>query len=336
MIGIVSATIFLFIYNTVQPTNEKRLELQPTLCKCASIVAHKCSKKFRCENTLLPVVDIPVALHDKSILLLGDSIPWQLSMTMKCVAGSKVHTKSVGMHIFPLNEIQFENTLQKVVQQNNYSAIIFGIGTWYNWEWGTQYDDENLDTMMKRCPESFQKDIKNMDYNAETNSYDYAQKFRSGCKLLLRKNSFRLGLERLVRIVHRHKDDWPPIFWKNIPPQHFPTPSGQYDWGGIGNENCIAIANKSLAFDRNKVAYGILKSSGLINHIDTWDEDIDEWKSHPGSDCTHYCNPSKVTLSRVDNVFKQIVKTQMKNDHQFDLIFMIMNLIERIRLEYFQ
>jgi FkbM family methyltransferase len=271
-------------------------------CQCEHIVHHKCEG-----CTTHRVLSVPPVLHGKTLLIFGDSLPWQMAQLMKCVVGSDVTVVFKALHLFPIDEASFETFLTVVIKETQPDAIVFGIGTWYNWDWSVVNEEAVTAATTTRllheaCPSTLLKTLET-PYETTTDSYARALQIRT-CKALLGSASYRSGLVRLKAILLRRWENWPPVFWKDVPPQHWKTPSGQYDWGGVGGR-CVKIQNRTQAYERNRIANERL-SAQTVTFIRTWEHDVDFWDGHVGKDCTHYCNPSKVPLNWVSATFKEV------------------------------
>lgn len=264
-------------------------------CACSHIAKqHKCGS---CKP--LPRISVPPSLYGKAILLLGDSLPWQMAQTLKCVVGSKMDIVFKGMHLFPIDETRFEATLNEMIKTQEYAAVVLGIGTWYNWEWGMPVTNPvtastSTRLLMEACPLSLRAYLEGSPYSSSTDPYARALRIRKECKAMLGQEAYQSGLERLRTILSRRRGEWPPVFWKDVPPQHWNTPSGQYDWGGVGGA-CVPLGNATLAYERNNLADQALRMNG--HFIRAWAHDANRSGEHVGGDCTHYCNPSSVTLN---------------------------------------
>jgi len=265
------------------------------------------------------------ALNNTSILLVGDSLPWQLSHAMQCFTGHPSVNITVGfegMHLFPLDEESFELMLEDFLQKRTYHAIIFGIGTWYN-----IYQNETrrqttgnttsnhfsnnvterttMDIFQNHCPSSLRE-----YYSKESRAYERAQRSRSECPDLTRLSSYISGLLRLRNVLEKDRTHaWPLAIWKDVAPQHFEaTASGMWLAGAPATKACKDIENKSYAYERNRIANDILGGSNRIAFARTWEKDVLEWNLHPGRDCTHFCNPSATTWNWVTEVMNVIVE----------------------------
>jgi len=265
---------------------------------CQHIVKHhRCSKQYS--------FDVDVKLEDNAnVLILGDSLPWQMWMTLKCMLPPKspISFDFEGMHLFPESESRFIDTLKHYTKNKHYDYLVFTIGTWYNWKWGDDIDTSvpmnwTMDTLNTWCPSGLRKEL-----FAQKDVYQRGLLSRSKCKKLLSMNAYVSGLKKLKKIAEL--GTFPPIIWKDVPPQHFGnTSTGQFDWGGVGGM-CSDISDTKHAYSRNRIADFILKGSVLFAR--TWETDITSWKNHVANDCTHYCNPSDNTINWGVEVLKTI------------------------------
>eukprot|EP01047_Picozoa_sp_COSAG01_P033493 COSAG01_NODE_2468_length_7634_cov_6.744127_2_plen_443_part_00 len=277
-------------------------------CRCRSIRTYKCPDTC----TTVAAVSVPAILIGRRILVIGDSLPWTLSQTLRCVVGQKMHIQFHAMHVFPLDELAFEATLSAWINAQQYAAVVFGIGTWYNWQWGAQLSEHvNASTatriLNEQCPATLRLDLNADPYNRRSSDGDWvwrrAERIRSRCKALLGQSSYASGLMQLRNIVSRNANRWPPVVWKDVPPQHWSTVSGQFDYAGgsMNLSKCVPWRNATLAYDRNRLADQILRDDNVpISFVRTWDYDAHQWMQHVPydahrMDCTHYCNPSNVT-----------------------------------------
>ena len=97
--------------------------------------------------------------------------------------------------------------------------------------------------------------------------------------------------------------------WKDVPPQHWNTPSGQYAWQGVGGK-CVQLGDAKLAYERNRLADEVLQGSG-VSFVRTWNHDAPLWRAHNGKDCTHYCNPGPVTLTWASETLRVVSQLLM-------------------------
>ena len=263
------------------------------------------------------ITTVPPKLLGKSILVLGDSLPWQMSMSLKCAAGANMTTVFRAMHLFPIGERDFEAALDQMIAQGEFVAVVVGIGTWYSWAFNESTATVNANTITaattglmlnERCPESLQTHMAATPY-AKESVYERAMRIRKECPALLGQEAYLSGLMRLRNVVGRNTQ-WPPVLWKDIPPQHWPTPSGQDDWAGPEKkESCVPVPDAALAYTRNRLADEAL--GGMLHFVRTWDHDLPMWDAHIGAstgrDCTHYCNPSPVTMNWVNATFAAVL-----------------------------
>ena len=115
-----------------------------TNCQCPHISSqHRCSSCSPWRYQKSKALD---NLRGEKLLFLGDSISGQLSQAMQCYANNgeendqHLSVKFRSMHIFPSDEDEFESRMNEEIGDDGkggrYVAVVFGIGTWYNWEWG--------------------------------------------------------------------------------------------------------------------------------------------------------------------------------------------------------
>ena len=290
--------------------NNEKNKLRSVNCACKHIVQH-----HRCPSCASwDYEDMWGGLKGAKILLMGDSLSWQLLMAMLCTAPEE-HDNIIKyelLHVFPFEEAMFENVLEEMISSQNWSAVVFGTGSWYNWDWSDSSSISNINAnttlqlLIEHCPKALHSYLVK-----EKGVYNRAKKIRQLCKLLLRRDSYVSGLMRLKNVLQRHPS-WPPVIWKEIPPQHFRTPSGQYDYEGPQKrKGCVPIQNLSMAYSRNIVANEVLKNS--VAFVRTWDNDVDAWNQHLRNvDCTHYCNPSPTTWNWVRLTVRAIENVLLK------------------------
>lgn len=188
-------------------------------CSCKHIVPqYKCSSY---QN--LTAIMVPPYFHNKAILILGDSVPWEMSQALKCVVDRNAGSSAIsnlkivfhGMHLFHIHEHEFKATLDQLIrqQEGEVAAVIFGIGIWYNWQWGVplaSFPKENKNNKRKRwwkkdnvpnripvngfttarilneeCPSSLQTYLNKNPYNASIDPFTRAKKIRKYCTVLL-------------------------------------------------------------------------------------------------------------------------------------------------------
>lgn len=301
------------------------------LCDCPHIKAH-----HKCLDTCVDPISYPAVpnnLRNKTLLLVGDSLPWQQYMLMRCLypqETGELRVEFMPMHIFPLRTDDMERVLTETLQAlkkrvHDVVAVVFAIGTWYNWDWehpngGRGYDDEVVvdgDTTERMlnttCPEPLRRHLHHTRYTT-AQVYEESMRTRDQCPVLLGREAFQSGLRRLqtmLRRRHRNMDaasDTPIYLWKEVPSQHYDTPSGQYSRSKPQSKTvCRALRNTSLAYERNRVANQVLlghsdeESLSTIDDVvrNTFDVEAPLWRDHPGVDCTHYCNPSPATVNWV-------------------------------------
>jgi hypothetical protein len=348
-------------------------------------------------------IDIPnvanTILQNAHILLMGDSMAWQLHQLLHCLynnnnnatTNNTIHFDFQPLHIFPVHEFELEAAidaaLQKAPKPYRYSALILAIGTWYNWDWEEQNDpqqqqqpDNNnngtvimdppmdpdgpespsppqqqqqqqpgqvrLETILRdQCPDG-RAATYFTDHplgNASTDVYEYAQRMRTWCGPLLRREAFTAGLTMLQDVIARRQQQqqqqrrgndndkkavWPVVLWKQVSVQHFNTTSGNFDIIGGDDQSrssigCVPIRNITLNYERNRVAESILlqqqqqqqqhdnddtPSSPHIHIIRTYDSEKTAYDQHVSiQDCTHYCIPSPTMLDWVDATMTQLL-----------------------------
>jgi glycosyltransferase involved in cell wall biosynthesis len=265
---------------------------------CQDIVKHhRCSKPYSFNADGLKLD------FKANVLILGDSLPWQMWMTLKCMLPPTSHISFdfTGMHLFPETESIFMDMLNEHTKHKHYDYLVFTIGTLYNWNWENDIDtsaqvDWTMNTLKTHCPSGLRDEL-----FTQKDVYQRALLSRSKCKKLLSMNAYVSGLKKLKKIAEL--GTFPPIIWKDVPPQHWNTPTGQYDWGGTPGA-CSDISDAEHAYSRNRIADVILNDS--VSFARTWETDITSWKNHVGNDCTHYCNPSDNTINWGVEVLKTI------------------------------
>lgn len=125
---------------------------------------------------------------------------------------------------------------------------------------------------------------------------------------------------RLQEVVAEVKKEYPSlkVVWKSVSPQHWNTPSGQFDWKqGLGStESCLPVHNKTAAYSRTQVAIDVLgldKPGSPFELMDTFKQDIDAWNQHhiqDGSDkpdCTHFCAHSDIMWNWVRTTIEDVI-----------------------------
>ena len=238
-------------------------------------------------------------LSNISILVIGDSLALQLSRALKCYTMNMTFIKitEYPLYTFPIYPHSMERQLRDVIGSSPFSVVIISLGIWYNWDPLqnnliprniSEYSSAMI--LEKICPIFKTKYLDLQD----TDSFQISEMIRTSCKQLLNEVSFLSGLKRLKQILYRYKDIWPPVLWKDIPPQHFPNSlSGMYN-GRVGNP-CAPVKNKTLSYSRNFLVDKILGSGWTVPIVRTWEADVDGWTQHVYKDCTHYCVPSELT-----------------------------------------
>lgn len=301
--------------------------VETPLCECPYIKTrdrcHDCVETSTWEYNQYPRDDnISQALSHKSILFLGDSLAGQLTRAAQCyfTAVADVNISYVGLFSFPISSARPDSVdivLNRILSQGTYDAVVVSMGTWYNWPRERFHnivgDRENArDTalaQLQQCPPHVKEKIElYLQSDTSLSSYELSEFIRVHCNVLLNDIGFIHGLLQFAAAVGRHGHRWPTIYWKDIPPQHFPnSPSGMYN--GRVNLECTAIHNKTEAYSRNRYADEVVKSledRGLLRVIRTWQHDVDKWNSHVHKDCTHYCIPSVVTWNWVDVIIRAL------------------------------
>jgi hypothetical protein len=241
-------------------------------------------------------IDIPnvanTILQDAHVLLMGDSMAWQLYQLLHCLytnhhdndattatTNNTIHFDFQPLHVFPVraNELEtaIDNALQSKQPYRNYSALIIAMGTWYNWDWGGQNDDQHIDNVIDpdgpapqqsvlpqvfletilrdQCPDGraatyfHNHPLGNNNQSTTTNVYEYAQHMRALCGPLLRREAYIAGLTMLRNVIAQRRrgganDEtnndkaWPVVLWKQVSVQHFNTASGNFDIIGGGTD----------------------------------------------------------------------------------------------------
>lgn len=280
------------------------------LCDCDFIVKHhKCSD---CREPIT-IADIrETSLHGKHVLIIGDSLAWQLRQTLHCMyheASNDIQWDFGAMHIFPVNEKELEKALEGLLSPKNYSALVIATGTWYNWDWREQHHSPIDDPRTKserifheQCSPEAKRYFRTHPFRIDR-SYEFAMDVRKRCGVLLQYEAFYSGLSMLQSVLHRNRDKWPVAVWKQTAAQHFNTSSGNFDIsaGGALPRSCVTVSITTQAYSRNAVAESILQ----IPIIKTFDAELKAFHQHVWEkDCTHYCNPSPITLYWADETMK--------------------------------
>eukprot|EP00522_Entomoneis_paludosa_P012965 CAMPEP_0172447250 /NCGR_PEP_ID=MMETSP1065-20121228/6591_1 /TAXON_ID=265537 /ORGANISM="Amphiprora paludosa, Strain CCMP125" /LENGTH=325 /DNA_ID=CAMNT_0013198497 /DNA_START=214 /DNA_END=1191 /DNA_ORIENTATION=- len=291
------------------PADLKRMNFTGSLCDCKFIVKH-----HKCPNCRDPttVVDIRhTSLLGKQVLIIGDSLAWQLHQTLNCMyhnAPHEIQWDFRGMHMFPVNETELEHALEGFLSLKNYSALVIATGTWYNWDWREQQHSSIDDPRTKsqrifneQCSLEAKEYFQTNPFRA-SRVYEFAMQIRQRCHALLQYEAFYSGLSMLQSILHRNKDKWPVAIWKQTAAQHYNTSSGNFDINVSPlSLTCVGVSNTTQAYSRNAVAESILQ----IPMIQTFEAELSAFgQNMGGKDCTHYCNPSPITLYWVDETIK--------------------------------
>mmetsp|Transcript_15788 Transcript_15788/g.39247 ORF Transcript_15788/g.39247 Transcript_15788/m.39247 type:complete len:407 (-) Transcript_15788:2567-3787(-) len=296
-------------------------DVRAKMCSCPFIVEHhkcpSCQTDPLLERSLADLVRVAAAAADNDddnvrnarILFLGDSIPWQRSQLAKCALEHVLRNATVlfdGMYVFPVTVESFRQFFQDLLDRHHPTIVVFGIGTWYNWDWeqpAALHGSNSISTLttMEILNGTCMKHGVTFDMLSQTSKlYDRTLAMRI-CKEFFNRSSFISGLLRLKALLEKRKqqttstEQRPIIVWTDVPPQHFATPSGQFSvWQSPGG-GCRPIQNTSIAYGRNEDPSSILKDFVLFS--ETWKNDLSSWDSHASrTDCTHYCNPSPTTV----------------------------------------
>merc|ERR1712079_992085 len=84
------------------------------------------------------------------------------------------------------------------------------------------------------------------------------------------------------------------LIWKYSTPQHFPTPSGMYDWRGVPGapwnrwgpffDNCVPIKHPSASYGRNTIAEHILApmfaNRSMVLMTSSWADTAKNYQLH--------------------------------------------------------
>jgi hypothetical protein len=300
--------VLFFVLVCFVPANSVQLikSLSSACNTCKKIIPkqHQCpsclltSKNWTASANDLSAVS---TLYNTSILFIGDSLSWQSAHATNCYLepAANIKIKFQRMYTFP---IYMEELEQMVQAQLHYTAIVFTIGTWYNWNWTqTQAEEEDFDNrntinvsltqniLENHCKPDMPMKLKN------AKDVFYRSKIEQQCNGLTGRQSYKSGILRLVSLIKSLKGKGPMIFWKDVPPQHYDyNPSGQYTTGKQASK-CAPIEDAQAGYSRNRAADAALEDSG-IQIIKTWKYDFDQWKYH-ADPCTHYCSPSPATFN---------------------------------------
>ena len=115
-----------------------------------------------------------------------------------------------------------------------------------------------------------------------------------------------------------NRDRWPQLYWIDVPTQHFQTPSGQFDWAGsdVKPAKCVPVNDTHAAYSRQRHADAILHldvDGGAVHAIRTWEHTVGRHDLHQSpKDCTHYVNPSPVTVAWSQQTMWAILNTSQK------------------------
>lgn len=264
----------------------------------------KCSNAMKWKYSVTPEDSAAIsALLNMSILIIGDSIAGQLSRALDCYlkpeSGIKVSYSE--FFVFPIQSNEMVTVLDNIFSKDRYDAVVIATGTWYNWKTEELSErfinsiskDSASNILRKICKRGLNDTLKKA-YASGRTSYEIAELFRVSCPQLLGSVGYVSGLMRLAEVVKIHHRRWPAVYWKDVPPQHFPnSASGRYS--GVVGLQCAAVKNFSEAFARNFYSEHIFLNNPHISIIKTWGNDITMWDRHLPRDCTHFCVPSDVT-----------------------------------------
>jgi hypothetical protein len=268
---------------------------------------HRCPQKVLPRSYSTTINNNTFSFPKKvKVLVMGDSVIWQMWQLLECMLppSSPISFDFQGLHVFPETESIFIDTLNGFQSTQKYDIFIISIGMWYNWDWNSDLDlsassSWTLKTLeeSKKCPDGLR------DLLFSTNRWFIrGLTTRARCKEhLLGLDAYVSGLKRLSNIAKM--GTFPLILWKDLPPQHWNgSESGQYEWGTKGS--CASIPDKEKAYSRNRVADTVLENSVLFAR--TWPIDVNAWDKHNGKQCTHYCNPSMMTIGWVLETLRRI------------------------------
>jgi hypothetical protein len=271
------------------------------------------------------------ALNGKRLLFVGDGMASQQMMAARCYFGEAadvtVDLLDPPMHIWPTTTSEFEARMMKAMRGKGYLAVVFAIGTWYNWDWDTTEDLASLrvgpgtteDLLRARCPE-----MAGARGSRHTGGGYTAEHIKRTCgKHLLGLEGYLSGLMRFRESVEDAdtKVPWPPVVvWNEVPPQHFSTPSGGF--AEDAKPGCKPVADPSSGFHaqagRNKMAYDVLDGTSGLHFGRISGATVPHWDMHATSpepqyavDCTHFCSPSPVTWSWVSEISRTIHSAAM-------------------------
>lgn len=285
---------------------------------CSSIVKHRCPREqslsIPYSAEALEHEETYRLLNNKRLVLIGDSLPWQFYMALDCFIDHEVNTtiEFHAMHVVPHDLNDLKSFLSSVTYSPfQHTTLIIGIGTWYNWDWSWPVNT----TQMKDVPQEYTKTLMYERSCRDStlfkdDSYKYAVE-RRRCNSL-DANAFASDLARLKDALSSIRKEDFEVVWKSIPPQHWSTESGQFDWAK-GSPPCVPIQNEVMAHGRNNLAecaLGLFETNTSLHYLDTWKGDVIHHDMHAASDCTHFCNPSVVTWNWAGQLINLMMKTQ--------------------------
>lgn len=244
------------------------------------------------------------SLNGERLVIIGDSLGYELWNTLQCAIGGEVDAtiEWAGMAAVPHDSSVLKAFLSNVIKSNSlvkHTTLVFSVGSWYNWDW-SQYDNT---TSLAEFPPQYTRTLIRGHACNDGALLKYA-KHDPGEYGFKRRECNSLGLDAFVSDLARLKDalksirlDNVEVVWKSIPPQHWPTQSGQFDESSE-HPPCTPIRDRTMAHRRNDFAeraLGLFEVNSPFSYLDTWEDDVGRHEMHTIGECTHFCNPSVVT-----------------------------------------
>jgi hypothetical protein len=265
-------------------------------------------------------------LRSKKARFFGDSLAWQFASAVRCLTSEIVPPMTVEHHpilTMPLLQPHIERYLEYYLADGTTDIAVFSVGMWYNFDADelesasfARANAELTDEIIQEyCPQhaSWMRDVSSV---VPPNQFSPFQ-LGYGRRHCLNTSSVALGaqsyLSDLLRLgfaignwsaARRARGERVPLFaWKDVAPQHCKgSPDLQYDWRwgyAEHGEVHVEVDENPLpatSFKRNLVSKIAFSRSFKFDMIlETWTLDVSEQQLHVDGDCTHYCNPSRIT-----------------------------------------
>jgi hypothetical protein len=261
-------------------------------------------------------------MNNKRIMLAGDSLLWQTAVAVMCMIDSfNLSTRFIEFMTIQLEQHEVEQTLSALFSDGSVDFVVFSFGTWYNFDSFDRWEDApswlTSKLLDEECPQwsewmrsisrslHFQPDHM-FDSLSQPLTMAWTRRDCSPAKLMLGARTYASDLRRLAYAIGNWTEkrkavgaSVPVFVWKDLAPQHCNGAlDGQFSWAFRNSSVVSTIGDKVSAYKRNKIANHVLFretqvfDGGLLR---LWDISIDESESHVDEDCTHYCNPSRLT-----------------------------------------